>query len=275
MNPSDFTASTAATRPTQGTAATVSNMRPTPALGGARATQGQSASFATQMAAMSAPFSASAPALNSAYARVQNDVAAFVNDAVQGPAEGALPSQSSAIVAMRARAAGMGDASGAIMAAGANSASGDMQQQFLAQIRPWAAEAAAKLGVAPELVAAHAALESGWGQHPLGASNNLFGIKANQQWQGAVTSAATTEYVQGVAVKKNENFRSYPDQAAAFRDYAATMLDNPRYQQALNTGSDARAFAMGVARGGYATDPSYAGKLARLAQQIQQAHPKD
>jgi hypothetical protein len=44
---------------------------------------------------------------------------------------------------------------------------GEVQQQFLASIKPWTEETGARLGVAPEIVAAHAALESGWGQRPL------------------------------------------------------------------------------------------------------------
>jgi len=43
----------------------------------------------------------------------------------------------------------------------------------------------------------------------------------------------------------------------------------PRYRGALNVGSDARAFAQGLARGGYATDPAYADKLARVAARLQ------
>jgi flagellar protein FlgJ len=255
---------TAATLPTQATRATVSNMRPTAATGGTAP-----ASFA----AMMAPFSSSSSASGPAFGKVQQDVAAFIQDAVDGPAPGSLPSQSSATLAMRARAAGMADGSGAIMGAAFDSPNSASQQAFLDSIMPWAAEAGQKLGVAPELVAAHAALESGWGRHPLGASNNLFGIKAGSQWQGGVTSAATTEYAYGLPMKKVEKFRSYPDQASAFRDYAATLLDNPRYSAALNTGSDARAFAHGVARGGYATDPSYADKLMRLATQLQRHSP--
>lgn len=267
MSRSDFNAYTVATLPTQATRATASNMRPTAATGG-------TAASATSFASMMAPFSpsSSAPAAGPAFSKVQRDVAAFIQDAVDD-APGALPSQTSAGLAMRARAAGLADGSGAIMGAAFNSANSESQQAFLQSIMPWAAEAGQKLGVAPELVAAHAALESGWGQHPLGASNNLFGVKAGGQWQGAVTTAATTEYAQGLPMKKMERFRSYPDQASAFRDYATTLLDNPRYSAALNTGSDARAFAQGVARGGYATDPSYADKLMRLATQLQRRSP--
>ena len=153
---------------------------------------------------------------------------------------------------------------------------GEVQQQFLASIKPWTEETGARLGVAPEIVAAHAALESGWGQRPLrqgtGAdTNNLFGIKAGGKWQGDVASNVTTEYEagSGTALKKTERFRSYPDQASAFRDYAQVLLDNPRYRTALNTGSDASAFAQGLARGGYATDPHYAAKLTQLATRLQ------
>ena len=153
---------------------------------------------------------------------------------------------------------------------------GEVQQQFLASIKPWTEETGARLGVAPEIVAAHAALESGWGQRPLrqgtGAdTHNLFGIKASGKWQGDVASNVTTEYEagSGTALKKTERFRSYPDQASAFRDYAQVLLDNPRYRAALNTGSDAGAFAQGLARGGYATDPHYAAKLTQLATRLQ------
>jgi len=147
-----------------------------------------------------------------------------------------------------------------------------LQQAFLASIRPYAEEAGQKLGVSPDLVAAHAALESGWGQRPLrqgtADSNNLFGVKAGSGWQGAVAAAATTEYEGGVALRKVERFRSYPDQASAFRDYASLLAGNPRYHSALNAGSDAQAFAKGLAAGGYATDPSYADKLASVAKRI-------
>jgi flagellar protein FlgJ len=154
-----------------------------------------------------------------------------------------------------------------------SSASGE-QQAFLESIAPWAKEAADKLGVAPELVQAHAALESGWGQRPIRAgdgasSHNLFGIKASGKWDGAVAESATTEYVGGAALKTKERFRAYPDAASAFRDYAQMLLDNPRYKGVIGAGNDAHAFAQGLAKGGYATDPAYAAKLARLAGKLQ------
>ncbi|CAN7284246.1 glucosaminidase domain-containing protein [Pseudoduganella sp. LjRoot289] len=251
------------TQATMATAATASNMRPTASLGSTGGTGGL-ANYAS---------------FNAAFHQVQGDVAAYINNGWSSSAGGQasngggeLPSQamSAAAAALRARAAGAIDDANSGGDGPGNGGTTVEQQEFLATIQPWAASAAKRLGVAPELVAAHAALESGWGQHPLGSSNNLFGIKAGGQWQGAVTAAATTEYEQGLALKKVERFRSYPDQAAAFHDYANTLIANPRYQQALNTGDDARAFAAGLARGGYATDPHYADKLSKLAGKLQQ-----
>lgn len=239
------------------TAATVSNMtssRPVAAVG-AFASSSTSGNFA------------------STFRQVQQDVATFISHG--GGFGNAAPTPSpSASQALSLQAMALQRSSGAID--GANAGGGidnDLQKQFLASIKPWAEETGQKLGVSPDVVAAHAALESGWGQQPLrkgGAdTNNLFGIKAGGNWQGAVAAATTTEYEQGAMVKKTERFRSYPDAASAFRDYAELLSSNPRYQAALNTGNDARAFATGLARGGYATDPAYADKLSKLAAQVQ------
>jgi len=46
------------------------------------------------------------------------------------------------------------------------------------------------------------------------------------------------------------------------------ILDNPRYSAALGTGSDVRAFANALQRGGYATDPKYANKLVATFEKV-------
>lgn len=245
-------------QPTPPTAATVSNM-----------------SSARPAAALPAAFGGwSAPAggagFGATFRQVQDEVTQFL---AHGSAASAAPSApppglSAAGMALRQQAR-----PGAIAGATAGARDGEVQQQFLASIQPWAEETATRLGVSPHIVAAHAALESGWGQHPLRAggadSNNLFGLKAGAGWRGAVADATTTEYVHGTPIKKVERFRSYPDAASAFRDYAELLAGNPRFQGALQAGDDARAFAQGLARGGYATDPAYADKLSTLAARLQ------
>jgi flagellar protein FlgJ len=204
------------------------------------------------------------------FSQVQREVADFIQngDGGFGAAAAAAPASALSPSAALLRARGQG------ALAGEEGTSGPDQQAFLDSIAPWAREAAGKLGVAPELVSAHAALESGWGQHPLKApdgasSHNLFGVKAGAGWSGAVSESATTEFVGGAALKTSERFRAYPDQASAFRDYAQMLLDNPRFRGALGAGGDARAFAQGLARGGYATDPNYASKLESVAARLQ------
>jgi len=232
------------------------------------------AEFSTTSIAATLPTAPTRPAealggaggFGKAFAAVQGEVADFIQNggAASAPEltpEGSLWRNRSAASVLAAPETEEG------------SASAD-QQAFLDSIAPWAKEAADQLGVAPELVQAHAALESGWGQRPIRAgdgasSHNLFGIKAGGKWDGAVAESATTEYVGGAAVKTKERFRSYPDGASAFRDYARMLLDNPRYKGAIGAGNDAHAFAQGLAKGGYATDPAYAAKLARLAGKLQ------
>lgn len=151
---------------------------------------------------------------------------------------------------------------------------GEELQAFAAAVAPMAREAGQRLGVAPEVITAHAALESGWGQRPLRHpdgtdTHNLFGIKAGGAWSGDVASAATTEYENGVAQPRTERFRSYPDTVSAFRDFSKLLLSNPRYHGALNAGIDVQAYGQGLVRGGYATDPAYADKLARVVARLQ------
>jgi len=203
------------------------------------------------------------------FAAVQSDVNAFIE-------QGSPAGEMAALASFGPEAAFRRDGAQAAIAAapgGDADAPSTGAEAFLASIAPWAEEAGEQLGVAPHLVAAHAALESGWGQRPLrgnaGAdTHNVFGIKAGAGWRGEAASAATTEVEEGVAVKTTGRFRSYPDTASAFRDYAQLLRGDPRYHAALNTGGDARAFAQGLARGGYATDPAYADKLARVAAQL-------
>lgn len=220
-----------------------------------------------------------APGGGAGFGSLLNDVASEVAAYIQhgDPDGGAASTLSAEGALLRARATGliMDDTEGADGVTAPNAAARPPQQQaFLDSIAPWARQAAAQLGVAPELVQAHAALESGWGQRPLrveggASSHNLFGIKAGPRWHGATGDSTTTEYVNGAALTTRERFRAYPDAASAFQDYARVLLDNPRYRSALNTGNDAQAFAQGLARGGYATDPDYASKLARIAGKLQ------
>ena len=273
MSRSEFTpfkAFTAATAPSRATAATASNMSATRPLAPAAFTVASSGPYAVPNAG---PYAAPFAGAGASFRQVHADVARYIAG-TDTPA-GAAPSAGSALTAdgaalrarLAARAIGGSDAPSGV--SGEAGITDDVQQAFLEAIRPHAEAAAARLGVAPELVAAHAALETGWGRHAPG--NNMFGIKAGGSWQGAVQALATLEVEDGVARHRNERFRGYGDLAASFQDYAGLLLENPRYRRALNTGGDAQAFAHALQAGGYATDPAYADKLGRVAASIKAA----
>ena len=116
---------------------------------------------------------------------------------------------------------------------------------------------------------AQAALETGWGKRQIkhadgSTSHNLFGIKATG-WNGQSAVAGTHEYVDGVRRNETASFRAYSSPAESFADYVRLLKTSPRYQQALQAGTDVQGFARGLQRAGYATDPSYAAKIAAIA----------
>lgn len=147
------------------------------------------------------------------------------------------------------------------------------RSDFVASIWPHAQAAAEKLGVDPATLVAHAALETGWGQHvPCNAdgssSFNLFGIKAGKAWDGQSVGAQTREFEQGTAVQRVERFKSYGSAAECFADYANLLSGNSRYGAANNSGSNVAQFAQALQNGGYATDPHYAAKLKEVAHSV-------
>jgi len=142
-------------------------------------------------------------------------------------------------------------------------------QDFLSSHRSAAEAAAQASGIPAEFMLAQAAHETGWGRREIrnadgSSANNLFGIKATGDWTGPVAVATTTEVIDGVAHKVQARFRAYATPEASFRDYAALISNSPRYAGVVQAGSDAKAFAQGLQRAGYATDPDYAGKLGRV-----------
>jgi flagellar protein FlgJ len=152
------------------------------------------------------------------------------------------------------------------------------RQKFVDELLPHAEAAARELGVDARAIVAQAALETGWGSSmpadESGTSHNLFGIKAapnaraGSTWNGAHVTSDTTEFTAGIAQGESAQFRAYGSPAESVRDYVKLLRDNPRYAAALDTGTDVRAFAAGLQRGGYATDPEYANKLVSVAEQV-------
>lgn len=170
-------------------------------------------------------------------------------------------------------------ASAAATAVGTSSpgcASSAQQLQFAQSLWPEAQRAARQLGVSPVSLVAQAALETDWGRSvPRAAggpsSNNLFGIKAGSSWGGTRIESATREFDDGTATTVKAAFRSYASPSQCFDDYVTLLQSNPRYAAALGTGDNTQAFAAALQRGGYATDPDYAGKVGAVANTLTRA----
>lgn len=167
--------------------------------------------------------------------------------------------------------------------AGANQPEGPaiddaQRRRFVEQMLPHARAAAMQLGVDERSVIAQAALETGWGTSrpgdASGDSHNYFGIKAGRSWNGERVFSDTTEFVAGQPHEERASFRSYRNVAENMGDYVRLLSNSPRYAAALNTGSDVRAFASALQRGGYATDPRYADKVVAVAAQLDQLDVK-
>ena len=168
-------------------------------------------------------------------------------------------------------------------AAGASAASASAavplsqtQSDFVRSHQSAALAAQAQSGIPAAFMIGQAAHESGWGKREIrnadgSDSHNLFGIKAGAGWSGPVAEITTTEYVNGEAQKVSAKFRAYASDADAFADYARMMTASPRYAgvaaqaaEAPASAASASDFAQGLQRAGYATDPAYADKLARV-----------
>ncbi len=144
----------------------------------------------------------------------------------------------------------------------------ESQSNFVKQHSDVASKVEKATGIPASFMLGQAGHETGWGKFEIkvkggATSHNLFGIKAGAGWTGKVAEVTTTEYVNGVAKKQVAKFRAYDSYEDSFKDYARLISESPRYAKARAQTTSAHAFASGLQKAGYATDPEYAAKLSR------------
>jgi len=110
-------------------------------------------------------------------------------------------------------------------------------------------------GIPASITMAQACIESGDGNSRLAKkANNHFGIKCHNDWNG--------KEIHHDDDKKNECFRKYTSVYESFRDHSNYLLSKSRYEFLFELDPfDYKAWARGLKKAGYATDPSYAGAL--------------
>ncbi|MDQ7075446.1 MAG: flagellar assembly peptidoglycan hydrolase FlgJ [Gammaproteobacteria bacterium] len=147
--------------------------------------------------------------------------------------------------------------------------SAESPAEFVASLRPYAVAAAKKIGIDANVLIAQAALETGWGQKiPKKASGqssfNLFGIKADQRWQGERVVINTVEFKRDRFVTEKAAFRAYGSVKESIDDYIQFVKRQPRYKMALANSNDAERYLHELKKAGYATDPEYDHKIIRI-----------
>ena len=134
--------------------------------------------------------------------------------------------------------------------------------QYLKIFGPIAQREMKDFKIPASITLAQGLLESGFGEGRLALEgDNHFGIKCHQDWQGGRIYHDDDE--------KGECFRVYTDAGASYRDHSLFLSERSRYAFLFRLGKrDYKAWAKGLKKAGYATDPKYPSKLIRLIERF-------
>ena len=132
------------------------------------------------------------------------------------------------------------------------------QERYIDKYAPLAVSEMYRSGVPASITLAQGLLESGNGQSELARkSNNHFGIKCHNNWKGGRV------YHDDDA--KGECFRKYSHPSESYRDHSDFLRYRDRYKFLFDYRiTDYKAWAYGLKKAGYATDPKYPKKLIEL-----------
>ncbi|MDO4912654.1 MAG: glucosaminidase domain-containing protein [Lactobacillus sp.] len=134
---------------------------------------------------------------------------------------------------------------------------------FLKKASKQAARASKKYGLYPSVMMAQAVVESNWGTSLLATkANNLFGMKANDDWKGKRYNKQTLEWVNGKYKTIIGSFRKYSSYEKSFEDNAKKLRFGVtwqplRYSKAWIENAKNYQAATKALTGTYATEPHY------------------
>lgn len=131
-------------------------------------------------------------------------------------------------------------------------------EKYLNTYYPLAIREMDKHKIPASIKLAQSILESGWGKGELAVkSNNHFGIKCKNSWEGKSVSHDDDEL--------GECFRKYDDVADSYVDHSLFLTSGERYRFLFKLDiTDYKGWAYGLKKAGYATNPVYAIKLIEL-----------
>lgn len=126
------------------------------------------------------------------------------------------------------------------------------EDQYIQKFAQYAVEEMEKYNIPASITLAQGLLETGGGQSILAQQgNNHFGIKCKEDWTGR-----TMKYTDDAP---NECFRVYEDPRDSYEDHSKFLANRPYYKGLfLLDPKDYKAWAHGLKKAGYATNPRYA-----------------
>jgi len=138
----------------------------------------------------------------------------------------------------------------------------DKINAYVARYAPIAEKEMKSYGIPASITLAQGILESGMGYGRLAVEgNNHFGIKCHKGWNGKRIYHDDDE--------KAECFRVYNKVENSFRDHSLFLRDRSRYAFLFDIKtSHYKAWAKGLKKAGYATDPKYPDKLISLIERF-------
>jgi flagellum-specific peptidoglycan hydrolase FlgJ len=134
---------------------------------------------------------------------------------------------------------------------------------YINQFKGVAKEDMKLYGIPASITLAQGILESGAGTGLLcKLANNHFGIKCHKEWTGP--------YVRYDDDAAQECFRKYEHAEQSYKDHSLFLTSRAWYQPLFKLPKDDyRAWAKGLKKAGYATDPKYPEKLIGLIERYQ------
>ncbi len=133
---------------------------------------------------------------------------------------------------------------------------------YIEKFGPIARDEMKAFGVPASITLAQGILESGMGYGRLALKgNNHFGIKCHSDWKG--------KRIYHDDDLKGECFRVYNDPGTSYRDHSLFLTGRSRYSFLFDIKtSNYEAWAKGLKKAGYATDPEYPDKLISLIERF-------
>ena len=136
-----------------------------------------------------------------------------------------------------------------------------VQEKYIDKYSALAVSEMRRTGVPASITLAQGLVESGSGQSTLAVKgNNHFGIKCARSWKG--------ERMLHDDDAKNECFRVYPSVEASYQNHSDFLRYQDRYKSLFDLDvTDYKAWARGLKKAGYATDPKYADRLIKTIEE--------